>query len=124
MKPTAPRCTAFRALPWLAKAVALGLCAAVAALATLLWPVWRHDDNMSHGIFLPLLAGILLVESRRDPNPGFLRHGAGAIAACAFLILPSLASLSTAAVYAGAMGWTHSMAEFMVAVALVFGLGA
>ena len=76
MKPPASRCTAFRALPWLAKVNALGLCVAVAFFSALLWPLWLHDDNLTHGIFLPVLAVILVVESRRDPSPRFLRPGA------------------------------------------------
>jgi exosortase len=124
MKPPASGCTAFRALPWLARINALGLCAAACAFAALLWPAWRHDDDLSHGIFLPFLAVILAAESRRDPSPRFLRPGAGPFAACALMILASLASLAVATAYAEAMGWTHSMAEFMLSAALAFALGA
>jgi exosortase len=124
MKPTASRCTAFRSLPWLAKLDAFGLCAAIVAFAALVWPLWRHDDNLTHGIFLPFLAAILVVESRRDPGPRFLRPGAGPLIACAFLILAGLASVAVAVVYAAALGWTHAMAEFMLSAGLVFTLGA
>lgn len=124
MKPTESRCSAFRALPWLAKANALGLCAAVALLAALLWPLWLHDDNLTHGIFLPILAGILVVESRRDPGPRFLRPGAWTSAACVLLTLAGVASFAIAIIYAAALGWSHSVAEFMLCAALVFTLGA
>src|SRR5580658_1210298 len=124
MNPPAPRCTEFRALPWLARINALALCASMVAFCALLWPLWLHDDNLAHGVFLPLLAGILVAESRRDPNPRFLRPGAGPLAACAFLVLASLASFVVAITYAAAVGWTHSMAQFMLSAALVFALGA
>ena len=124
MRPSASRCTAFRELPWLAKADALGLCAAVLSFAVLLWPQWRHDDDLTHGIFLPFLAGILAFESRRDPNPRFLRPGAVQAAACAVLILASLGSLTIATIYATAVGWNHAIAEFMLSAALVLALGA
>jgi exosortase len=124
MKPPASRCTAFRALPWLAKINAFGLCAVVAGFAALLWPQWRHDDDLTHGIFLPVLTGILVFESRRDPSPRFLKPGAGPFAACALLILASLASFAVAVAYATALGWNHSMAEFTLAVSVVFALGA
>jgi exosortase len=124
MKLPVSRCAAFRALPWLAKANVLGLCAAILAFAAMLWPAWRHDDNLSHGIFLPFLAVILAAESRRDPNPRFLRPGAGSILGCSFLILLSLASLSVALVFAAALGWSYTMAQFQLAVALAFGLCA
>jgi exosortase len=123
MKPPASRCTAFRALPWLARTNVLGLCAAVTALAAVLWRDWRHDENLTHGIFLPFLAGILAVESRRDPSPRFLRPGAGPPIACAFLVLVSLASYAVAVIYAAALGWSDVMAEFMLSAALVFALG-
>jgi len=124
MKPPAPRCTPFRALPWLAKADAVGLGAAAAALAALLWPLWRHDDNLTHGVFLPVLAAVLVVESRRDPEPRFLRPGFRPAAACALLAALGLGSLAAAAAYAEALGWNYAMAQFMLAAALVFGLGA
>jgi exosortase len=122
--PPAPRCTSFGSLPWLARLNAAGLCAAVAAVSFLVWPLWRHDDNLTHGIFLPFLSAILIAESRRDPNPGFLSPGPGAFALCAGLALASLAGLALAVVYAAALGWSHSMAEFMLCVALVLALCA
>jgi exosortase len=124
MTPPAPRCTAIRALPWLAKINAAALCSAVAGFAVLLWPQWRHDDNLTHGIFLPFLASILVAESRRDPSPRFLRPGSAPLALCAILSLAGLASFAVAIIYAAAVGWSHAMAEFMVSVALVFALGA
>ncbi|HXN34742.1 MAG TPA: exosortase/archaeosortase family protein [Opitutaceae bacterium] len=124
MSTPASRCTAFRALPWLARINALGLCAAAAAFAALLWPQWLHDDNLTHGLFLPFLSGILAVESRRDPGARFLRPGAWPPVACAFLSLASMASVALAVIYAAAMGWSHSLAEFMLAAALVLALAA
>src|SRR5476651_196376 len=105
MKPPATRCTPFRALPWLAKAIAVALCAAIAGFALLLWPLWRDDDNLSHGIFLPFLAAILFVESRRDPSPRFLQPGAWPLAGGALLILAGLSSLAMAVTFAAALGW-------------------
>jgi exosortase len=124
MSTPASRCTAFRALPWPAKFNVLGLAAAIAAFAALLWPQWLHDDDLTHGIFLPFLSIILAVESRRDPSPRFVRPGPGLLAACALLVLASMASLAVAVAYATAMGWSHAMAEFMASAALVLALGA
>lgn len=124
MSPPSSRCTAFRALPRLAKANVVGLGACAAALVALLLPQWLHDDDLAHGLFLPFLAVILVAESRRDPAPRFLRAGAGPLAACALLILASLASLVAAIAYAVAMGWSDAMAEFTASASLVFALGA
>jgi exosortase len=124
MKPPPPGCTAFGALSWLGKFDVLGLCAAVLALSALLWGEWVHDEELAHGMFLPVLAFILVAESRRDPGPRFLAPGAGPLAACLLLVLLGLASLAVAVVYAAAMGWSHTIAEFMLCVALFLFLGA
>jgi exosortase len=102
----------------------MGLAACVAAFAALVWPQWLHDGDLAHGIFLPFLAVILAVESRRDACPRFLRPGFGPLAACALLMLAGFASLAVAVAYAAAMGWSHAMAEFMASAALVFALAA
>lgn len=124
MKPPASPCASFSELNWLGKSNALGLCAAMLGLSALLWPTWRHDENLAHGVFLPLFSAILLVESRRGPNPRFLLAGAGSLAACLFLVFASLASLALAFVYATALGWSHAMAESLLASSLVLALGA
>jgi exosortase len=100
------------------------MCAAVAALAFALWPVWTSDPNLTHGAFLPVLSGILLFESRRDPSPRFVGNGPGPFVACVALVVLSLASLAVAVVYATALGWNHAVAEFMLAAALAFALGS
>jgi exosortase len=124
MKPQASRCIPFRALAWPARINVFGLCASAIALAVLLWPQWLHDADLTHGLFLPILALILVAESRRDPNPKFLGPGALLTTACAVLVLASLCSLVIAVTYATALDWTYSVAEFMLAAALVFALAA
>jgi exosortase len=115
MSPQGSQCTAFRDLPWTAIVNAIGLCVAAAALAGLLWPLWLHDPDTSHGIFLPVLAAILVFESRRDPNPRFLRAGVLPVVGCALLILLTLVGAAAAIVYAAALGWTHILVEFLLA---------
>jgi exosortase len=119
-----PRCSAFAALPWLARADALGLCAAAACVCALLWPQWRSNEDLRHGIFIPILAAILVAESRRDPSPRFLSHGLATGIARALLVVAALASLAVAMAYAAALGWDHTMAGFMASLSLVLGLGA
>jgi exosortase len=118
------RCLGFGELTATAKTNVVGLCAAIAAAAWALGPLWFHDDNLTHGIFLPFMAVLLLAESRRDPSPRFLGPGAGPATLCALVALASLASFAVAVAYAAALGWTYSMADFMLSVALVLALGA
>jgi exosortase len=124
MKPQASRCTPFRALRWPAKVNVVGLCAAIVAFSVLLWPVWLHDPDLTHGLFMPFLAVILAVESRRDPSARFLSSGVGPAVACAVLTLGSLCCLVVAFVYGATLDWTYSMAQFMVAAALVLAAAA
>ena len=120
----ASRCSAFGSLPWIARIDAAGLVAAAACLSALLWPQWRGDANMTHGLFLPVLSGILVFESRRDPCPRFLRPGAAQSAGCALLVLASLAGFAAATLYSTALGWDHSLVEFMLCLSLVLALFA
>jgi exosortase len=124
MKPQASRCTPFRALNWPAKVNVVGLCAAIAAFSVLLWPVWLNDPDLTHGLFMPFLAVILAVESRRDSSPRFLAPGAAPAIACAVLTLVSLCCLVVAVLYGATLDWTYSMAQFMVAAALVLAAAA
>jgi hypothetical protein len=78
-------------------------------LRRLLWPQWRHDDDLTHGIFLPFLAGILVAESRRDPSPRFLRaRGRGRSRPARSCPRQPREPRGAAVVYAAALGWTHS----------------
>ena len=106
-------------VPWVAR-INVGVLVAVwAAFAAFMWPAWRSDDNLAHGAFLPVLSGILLFECRRDRHASFLKAGSGSLAACLFLVAAALFSLLTSVLYAAALGWSHAMAEFMLAAALV-----
>jgi exosortase len=124
MNPAPPRCTPFASLPRVAQALVLGAAAAVLAFAALAWPGWLHEDNLAHGIFLPLLFALLLAESRRDPAPRFLAPGVPPFLGGAALALAAVGCLAGAATYAAALGWSHAMAQFLAALALTLFLGA
>jgi exosortase len=113
-----------RGLPWIAWANLVGLGSAALGVSALLWPQWCHDENLTHGLLLPLLSLILLFEARRDPAPRFLAPGAGTLAACLVLAAVGLCFGLAAVVYAEELGWTHATAEFMAAMGLVCVLGA
>jgi exosortase len=120
----APRCTPLGALSWLAKLNLACLAAAVAAYCVFAWPGWRDDENLGHGVFLPVLALVLLLESRRDPNPAFAGPGRASAAAFSALLLGSLLAAAAAVVYASELGWTFALAGFMLSASLTLLLGA
>ena len=59
----------FSALSWCARLNLLLLGLGTAALAWLLWPEWRHNPDLSHGLFMPLVFLLLLHEARRQLGP-------------------------------------------------------
>lgn len=120
----APGCSAFSSLPWIARIDAALLVAAAAALSLLLFPQWRGDPNMTHGLFLPVLSAILLFESRRDPDPRFLGRGGRILAGGSLLLAAGLSAFAAALLYSTALGWDHALVDCMLSLSLVLALGA
>lgn len=108
----------------LAKLVAGALAAAVAALSWRLWPEWRHNPDLSHGLFMPAVFLLLLHESRTTGSPRFLRPGLVSGGALAATLLLALLALSAAGLYAAALGWSHAVVNFMLTASLALLLGA
>jgi exosortase len=114
----------FGALSWCARLNLLLLALGTAALAWLLWPEWRHNPDLSHGLFMPLVFLLLLHEARRHGTARFVRAGPLATTAFALLLVAGLLALSAAGLYAAAVDWTHALVAFVLTGALVFFLGA
>ena len=119
-----PTPVAVRDAPLLAKLVAGALAAAVAALSWHLWPEWRHNPDLSHGLFMPAVFLLLLHESRSVGSPRFLRPGPASGTALVATLLLSLLALSAAGLYAAALGWSHAVVNFMLTASLALLLGA
>jgi len=91
-------------------------------LSVYLWPQWRHNPDLSHGLFMPLIFLLLVWESRRI---GPLRHppaGALFLAAVVLLAAVALASLAAAGLFAVSLGWSHSLVMFTLAAAFTAAL--
>ncbi len=112
-----------RELPRLAL-VALGLLAAgMVALSFRLWPEWRHNPDLSHGLFMPLIFLLLLHEARQG-TPRFLRDSVRTRLGLAGLLAAGFAALAAAGLYAAAVDWTHPLAILALTTAFVAFLGA
>ena len=91
-------------------------------LCLYLWPQWRHNPDLSHGLFMPLICAVLLQESKRHggmrhPRPGLLTvTGVGLLAAA------GVGCLAAAGLFAVSLGWTQSLVGFMLAGAFVCSL--
>jgi exosortase len=94
------------------------LAALTAAFSALLWPQWRHNPELSHALFMPLIFLLLLRESRGSAQTG-LRLGRGTAAvALAGLIAAGLTALAAGGLFTTALDWSHALVGFMLAVAL------
>ena len=124
MKQADLQCAALRSLPPAARFNAAAICAVVIGGSAWLWKTWTHDDNLTHGVFLPVLGTILVAESRRDFNPRFVAGGSIAFAGCVLFGLAAVVCVAISAIYAAALGWNHGMAQFMGCVSIFFLLGS
>ena len=125
MTPAAPSApVALRDAPLLAKLVAGALALGVGALSWQLWPEWRHNPDLSHGLFMPVVFLLLLHESRSAGTPRFLPAGPAADGLLGGLLLGALLALGAAGLYAASLGWSHAVVNFTLTAALTLLLGA
>lgn len=97
--------------------------AALVALSLRLWPEWRHNPDLSHGLFMPMVFAILIHEGRGG-TPRFLRPGPWSRAGLVALLAGGLLSLVTAGLYAAAVDWSHALVNLMLTLSCTLLLGA
>ena len=137
MSPLAP----FSRLPLAARLSALLLAALTLTLGLILWPHWRQNPDLSHGLFMPVIFLLLLRESRsgslrflgadrssRMDHPAQSRPG-GSVEWVAFTaqlacLLLGLLALAAGGLYAASLGWSHDLVSFTLTVAFVLLLAA
>lgn len=124
MSPTGSFAPAFSRLPLLAKLNLVALTAGVIGLSLRLWPAWRHNPDLSHGLFMPLIFLLLVHESRAHGTARYLQPGGPARAGFALLLIGGLLALSAAGLFAAAVDWSHALVNFMLTVAMAWLLGA
>lgn len=121
---SAPLPSGFARLPLLGK-WNLGILALfVAAVCVLLFPAWRHNPDLSHGFFMPLVFLALLHESRTSGTRRWLPAGPVTTFGSVGLLLLGLSALGAAGLFAAALGWSHALVNFMLVCSLVLFLGA
>jgi len=95
------------------------LAVLAAALSALLWPQWRHNPELSHGLFMPLIFLLLLHESRTAGPARFLPARGTTAIALAGLLAAGLAALAAGGLFTAALDWSHALVGFTLAFALV-----
>lgn len=110
-------------LGWLARTSLAALALGIVLMSALLWPEWRHNPDLSHGLFMPVIFLLLMREAR---SAGPLRYLGGRAATVVTIVLASsgFVALATAGLYAAAVDWSHPLVEFLLACALALFLGA
>lgn len=111
-------------LPPLAKFNLILLAAALVALTLRLWPEWRSNPDLSHGLFMPVVFLLLLHEARTHGAPRFLRGGPPAWLGFGVLLAAGLLALGAAGLYAASVDWSHALVNFMLTVSVALFLGA
>lgn len=80
-------------------------------------PAWREDPDLSHGWIAPLLALLLVHESRTRGTPRFFQgKGANAFLVACFTL--GVATLSFAGLMAAALSWDNDLTRFLLSLAL------
>lgn len=119
-----PRFPSLARLPLLGKLNLLLLAAGTTALSVRLWPEWRHNPDLSHGLFMPFVFLYLLHESRSSATPRYLRAGPATTTAFGLLLAGGLLSLFAAGLYAAAVDWSHALVSLTLTTSLVLFLAA
>jgi exosortase len=123
MTPPASAPAGWRALSWPARSALLLLLAGIVALSVRLWPTWRHNPDLSHGFFMPLIFGVLVFEGRSG-SARYLGWTAAPRLGFAAALLAGLLALVAAGLYAAAVDWSHALVNLMLALALALFLAA
>lgn len=113
-----------REIGWTA-VVAVGLLTILlGAWLRLIFPVWAHNPDLSHGFFTPILFVLLLRESRAQGPARFLAPTRLLWVVCTCLLGLSLVTLTFATLFAAAIDWTHSLVLFLAGCSLAGALGS
>ncbi len=111
------------ALSWPGRLAVLFLGLGVVALSFRLWPQWRHNPDLSHGFFMPVLF-LLLVHEGRSGTPRYLSSGTANRLGFVTLLIGGLLALFASGLYAASVDWSHTLVNVMLTLSLVLFLGA
>ncbi|HEY0944145.1 MAG TPA: exosortase/archaeosortase family protein [Opitutaceae bacterium] len=119
--PCARRARRLRLATWIPLVALAGL---TLAWVTQLWPQWRNNPDLSHGLFMPVVFVLLIHEARTGGVRRYLPPGPGLVAGVAALAAGALLLFAVGALYAVALEWSHALVQCVVTGALVLGWSA
>jgi len=100
---------------WLNLALATLL---VTGVTLYLAPQWRHNPDLQHGWFTPLIFVLLIHEARVRGTQRFLPPGPLAVGAIGAFLIAGLFLLIAGGLYMAALEWTHALVATMLTGAL------
>ena len=103
--------------------ILLALAAGFIALSVRLWPQWRQNPDLSHGVFMPVVFLLLLHESRSGTQR-FLRPRLLTTLGFGLLLGTGLVALFAAGLYAAAVDWSHALVNLMLTLSFTAFVGA
>jgi exosortase len=101
-----------------ALAVALFLAGLIGVFCVQLWPEWRHNPDLSHGFFAPLIFGLLVMESRRLGPLRWVRGGTSSLLLLGLVLAGGFGLFALAGLFAASLAWSHALVLFLLAGAL------
>ncbi len=100
-----------------ALAVCLGLTGLALAYCAQLWSEWRHNPDLSHGFFAPLIFALLVWESRRLGPLRWVKPGWLSAALLIGVLAGGFALFALAGLFAASLAWSHALVLFLLAAA-------
>jgi len=110
-----------RRSPWFAPPVlwvTAPLLLFLAGYTAIVWPQWRHNPDLSHGLFTPVIFALLVRESRRHGTRRWLPARPWRTAAAAGALGAAFVLFALAGLLAASVAWSHSLVNFVLAAAL------
>ncbi len=99
------------------------LAIGVGLTCLLLWPEWRQNPDLSHGLFAPLIFLLLLWESRRQGPWRWVPARSWNAPLVGGVLLAGLVTLAFAGLFAATLAWSHAVVLFLLSAALACLLG-
>lgn len=104
-------------------ALIAALLAGTAYYCVHLWPEWRQNPDLSHGLFAPVIFLLLIWESRRQGPWRWVPVRAWSALLPGLVLVTGVLIFALAGLFAATLAWSHAVVLFLLAAALACLLG-
>ena len=103
---------------WLLRLALGAVCLLLVAWTAHLWPHWLSNPDLSHGLLTPFLFALLVHEARTRGRTRYLQWNVLTVLALGFALISGILLLALGGLYAAAVGWTHALVNFLLALSM------